>query len=57
MNSDRYYYSGLAYSIAKGINLLKRGLDPHWCFEPEKGLLLPDIVFYLDLEPANANRG
>ncbi|CAD7015120.1 unnamed protein product [Ceratitis capitata] len=37
---DRYSYSGVAYSVAKG-------LDYDWCLAPEKGLLKPDAVFYL----------
>lgn len=37
---DRYSYSGIAYSVAKG-------LDYEWCRAPERGLLQPDKVFYL----------
>ncbi|XP_036330510.1 thymidylate kinase-like [Rhagoletis pomonella] len=37
---DRYSYSGVAYSVAKG-------LDFDWCMAPEKGLIRPDAVFYL----------
>ncbi|KAH8290972.1 hypothetical protein KR054_007577 [Drosophila jambulina] len=37
---DRYSYSGVAYSAAKGLNF-------DWCYAPEKGLLKPDAVFYL----------
>lgn len=37
---DRYSYSGLAYSAAKGMSL-------KWCMSPESGLPRPDIVFYL----------
>ncbi|XP_011203377.2 uncharacterized protein LOC105226249 [Bactrocera dorsalis] len=37
---DRYSYSGVAYSVAKG-------MDFDWCMAPEKGLLRPDAVFYL----------
>ncbi|XP_020803335.1 thymidylate kinase [Drosophila serrata] len=37
---DRFSYSGVAYSAAKG-------LDFDWCYAPEKGLLKPDAVFYL----------
>jgi dTMP kinase len=39
---DRYSYSGVAYSAAKG-------LDFEWCKTPEKGLLKPDLVIYLTL--------
>ncbi|XP_055919026.1 thymidylate kinase [Eupeodes corollae] len=37
---DRYSYSGVAYSTAKGLSF-------DWCQAPEKGLIQPDIVFYL----------
>ncbi|XP_030388067.1 thymidylate kinase [Scaptodrosophila lebanonensis] len=37
---DRYSYSGVAYTVAKG-------LDFDWCYAPEKGLIRPDAVFYL----------
>ncbi|XP_053963889.1 uncharacterized protein LOC128866878 [Anastrepha ludens] len=37
---DRYSYSGVAYSVAKG-------LDFDWCMAPEIGLIRPDAVFYL----------
>lgn len=39
---DRYSYSGVAFSSSKG-------LDIDWCYAPEKGLLAPDVVIYLDL--------
>uniref|UniRef100_A0A915JSU6 Thymidylate kinase n=1 Tax=Romanomermis culicivorax TaxID=13658 RepID=A0A915JSU6_ROMCU len=44
---DRYAYSGVAYSSAKG-------LDFDWCKRPDVGLPKPDIVFYMDLSPALA---
>jgi dTMP kinase len=37
---DRYSYSGVAFSCAKG-------LDLEWCKMSEKGLLKPDVVIYL----------
>lgn len=37
---NRYSYSGIAYSSAKG-------MDFDWCKEPEVGLPKPDIVFLL----------
>lgn len=40
---SRYFYSGAAYSMAKG-------LDYDWCLNPEKGLICPDIVFYLKMK-------
>lgn len=48
---DRYCYSGVAYSSAKG-------LDFDWCKSPDTGLLRPDLVVYLTLsEEAMAKRG
>ncbi|CAK9176116.1 unnamed protein product [Ilex paraguariensis] len=44
---DRYSYSGVAFSSAKG-------LDIEWCKAPEMGLLAPDLVLYLDIPPENA---
>lgn len=48
---DRYSYSGVAFSAAKG-------LDLNWCKAPEIGLLAPDLVLYLNI-PAEiaAERG
>lgn len=40
--ADRYSFSGIAYSAAKG-------LDLEWCKAPDKGLPKPDIVIYIDL--------
>ena len=36
---DRYAYSGVTYSIAKG-------LDFDWCCGADKGLIKPDLVIY-----------
>lgn len=48
---DRYSYSGVAFSAAKG-------LDYEWCRAPEAGLLKPDLVCFLTLSPeAIARRG
>lgn len=44
---DRYSYSGVAFSSAKG-------LDIDWCKAPEVGLLAPDLVLYLDVPPEKA---
>lgn len=44
---DRYSYSGVAFSAAKGL-----GVD--WCKAPEIGLLAPDAVLYLDISPEKA---
>lgn len=42
---DRYAFSGVAYSVAKG-------LDFSWCQEPDVGLPTPDSVFYIHVTPA-----
>ena len=49
---DRYSYSGVAYSAAKGLPHLSR----QWCSSMEQGLLAPDAVFFLhvDAEAARA---
>lgn len=44
---DRYAYSGVAYSTAKG-------LDMEWCKGPDRGLLKPDFVLYLYLDALEA---
>ncbi|KAJ4981716.1 hypothetical protein NE237_032553 [Protea cynaroides] len=44
---DRYSYSGVAFSSAKGLNI-------EWCKAPEMGLLAPDLVVYLDIPPEKA---
>lgn len=44
---DRYSFSGVAFSSAKG-------LDVEWCKAPEIGLLAPDLVIYLDISPEQA---
>jgi dTMP kinase len=41
---DRYWYSGVAYSCAKG-------MDYEWCTAPDRGLLEPDVVIYLQADP------
>uniref|UniRef100_A0A182WMH5 Thymidylate kinase n=1 Tax=Anopheles minimus TaxID=112268 RepID=A0A182WMH5_9DIPT len=48
---DRYSFSGVAFSSAKG-------LDMEWCKAPESGLLKPDLVILLTLSmEALARRG
>ncbi|KAH8550105.1 putative thymidylate kinase [Umbelopsis sp. PMI_123] len=39
---DRYVYSGVAFTAAKG-------LDINWCKQPDVGMLTPDLVLFLDL--------
>mmetsp|Transcript_56654 Transcript_56654/g.104881 ORF Transcript_56654/g.104881 Transcript_56654/m.104881 type:complete len:290 (+) Transcript_56654:73-942(+) len=41
---DRYAFSGVAYSAAKG-------LDFEWCKTPDIGLPSPDAIFYLHVDP------
>ena len=41
---DRYWYSGVAYSAAKGMNF-------EWCQWADKGLIEPDLVIYLKANP------
>lgn len=43
---DRYVYSGIAYSLAKDIN----GMDFDWCLQSDKGLIKPDLLFFLSNE-------
>ena len=40
---DRYAYSGVAYTSAKGI-------DFNWCLESDVGLIKPDLVIYIEVE-------
>lgn len=47
---DRYVYSGIAYSAAKG----NRHLTREWCSPAEQGLLAPDAVFFLQVDAAAA---
>ena len=44
---DRYAYSGVAYSAAKGLNR-------DWCASVDEGLLAPDAVFFLKVDPEAA---
>lgn len=51
---DRYAFSGVAFTAAKGKNMLNR----EWCMAPDTGLVAPDAVFFLELSPeAAAERG
>ncbi len=42
---DRYAYSGVAFSAAKGVS----GMDLTWCAQPDAGLPAPDAVFFMDI--------
>ncbi|KAI9484056.1 MAG: thymidylate kinase-domain-containing protein [Benjaminiella poitrasii] len=46
---DRYAFSGVAFSSAKG-------LDLEWCRNPDIGLLTPDLVLFLDLNIDEAEK-
>jgi dTMP kinase len=39
---DRYLYSGIAYSAARGLSI-------DWCISVDDGLPTPDLVFFLDV--------
>jgi dTMP kinase len=45
---DRYYYSGIAYSTAKGLPL-------NWCANSDQGLPEPDIVLYMCADAEELN--
>ncbi|KAG8163601.1 hypothetical protein KVR01_006898 [Diaporthe batatas] len=49
---DRYYYSGMVYSAAKG----NPSLGLPWARAPEVGLPRPDAVVFLDLDEEAARR-
>ncbi|EPQ25909.1 uncharacterized protein PFL1_06582 [Pseudozyma flocculosa PF-1] len=44
---DRYAFSGIAYSCAKGLSF-------DWCKAPDVGLPLPDLTVFLDLDAETA---
>eukprot|EP01116_Phalansterium_solitarium_P021748 TRINITY_DN6900_c1_g1_i1.p1 TRINITY_DN6900_c1_g1~~TRINITY_DN6900_c1_g1_i1.p1 ORF type:complete len:218 (-),score=26.01 TRINITY_DN6900_c1_g1_i1:183-836(-) len=44
---DRYAYSGVAFTSAKGIDL-------EWCKDPDRGLPEPDVVIYMQLSIEDA---
>lgn len=46
---DRYAYSGVAYTSAKGY-------DVEWCKRPDSGLPQPDAVIFLDMPVENASK-
>ncbi|KOG98642.1 bifunctional thymidylate/uridylate kinase [Saccharomyces eubayanus] len=48
---DRYVYSGVAYSAAKGTN----GMDLNWCLQPDIGLLKPDLTLFLSIQDVASN--
>jgi thymidylate kinase len=42
---DRYAYSGVAYSAAKG----RRDMGLDWCKAPDAGLPAPDLVVFMQV--------
>ncbi|KAG0031172.1 hypothetical protein BGZ81_001665 [Podila clonocystis] len=46
---DRYAYSGVAFSAAKGLDLT-------WCKNPDRGLVRPDLTLFLDLPTSEAEK-
>lgn len=47
---DRYYYSGIVYSAAKG----NESLSMQWARQPDVGLPRPDAVVFLDISAEKA---
>ena len=46
---DRYAYSGVAYSVAKGLSF-------EWCKQADSGLPAPDVTFFMDISVEDAMR-
>ena len=53
---DRYAFSGVAFTAAKVPQRIlgapsspPQGIERDWCWAPERGLLAPDLVLYLDM--------
>lgn len=46
---DRYIASGIGFSAAKGLSI-------DWCKSPDIGLPLPDVTFFLDIDPAKGEQ-
>ncbi|KAJ6478583.1 thymidylate kinase [Mycena vitilis] len=46
---DRYAFSGVAFSAAKGLSL-------DWCRSPDVSLPAPDITLFLDISPEKARQ-
>jgi dTMP kinase len=46
---DRYYHSGIAYTMAKGV-------DREWAVTADKGLIAPDLMIFLDVSREEAER-
>ncbi len=46
---DRYIFSGIAYSLANG-------LDYDFCLNTERYLIKPDLIFYFDISISETNK-
>ena len=46
---DRYIFSGIAYSLANG-------LDYNFCLNTEQYLIKPDLIFYFDISISETNK-
>jgi len=46
---DRYCYSGVAYSMSNGF-------EKKWCKASDSGLPQPDIVFFMEIQPEEAQK-
>ncbi|CAK9295402.1 unnamed protein product [Gordionus sp. m RMFG-2023] len=44
---DRYAYSGVAFSSSK------MNISIDWCKSSDTGMIKPDIIFYIDINPEN----
>ncbi len=47
---DRYAYSGVAFTAAKD------GFDLLWCKQSDVGLPKPDLIFFLEVKPKEAEK-
>ncbi|GAB1608026.1 thymidylate kinase-like [Argonauta hians] len=53
---DRYAYSGVCYSAAKETRTDNLQQFSHlWCKAPDRGIIEPDCVFFLDISPTVAS--
>ena len=46
---DRYFYSGIAFTAAKGVDL-------EWCSSTDKGLPQPDMIIYLYVKESDIEK-
>ena len=48
--ADRYTYSGVAFSMAKG-------MDMEWCLQSDKGMPVPDLVLFMRIADTSDRPG